>query len=175
MAPSSRPRAFTLIELLIVIAIIGLLSTIAVAAINGARGKSRDTKRVTDLKQIQKALELSYEPGSGYPVVASSITIGTSETDVLCALGTDTGFKADQTGANCDDNKIFMGLVPSNPDPGGAAYTYRSTDGFGALCTDAPCNGYCIEAALEQGVASSALTGGTVTADQTALKNGTCP
>lgn len=175
MAPSSRPRGFTLIELLIVIAIIGLLSTIAVAAINSARAKSRDTKRATDLKQIQKALELSYEPGSGYPAVASPITLGTASTDVLCALGTSTGFVPDQTAGNCDAGRVFMGLVPSNPAPNGADYVYQSMDGAGNVCTFAPCNGYCIEAALEAGVASSGLAAGTVIADQTALKNGTCP
>ena len=53
-----KQRGFTLIELLVVIAIIGLLSTLAVVALNNARMKSRDAKRVSDVKQIQTALEL---------------------------------------------------------------------------------------------------------------------
>ena len=175
MASTSRPRAFTLSELLIVIAIIGLLATIAVAAVSSARAKARDTKRASDLKQIQKALELSYEPGSGYPVVASGIVLGGTTTDVLCSLGSASGFKADQTAGNCDAGKIYMGLVPSNPVPGGANYVYKSTDGAGSVCTIAPCNGYCIQSTLEQGVAASGLSAGTVIADQTAVKNGTCP
>ena len=53
-------KGFTLIELLVVIAIIGLLSTLAVVALGSARLKARDAKRVSDLKQIQTALELYY-------------------------------------------------------------------------------------------------------------------
>ena len=126
---------FTLIELLVVIAIIGLLATVTAVSVNAARAKSRDSKRVSDMKQIQKALELSYEPGSGYPVVSAPVTIGTPSTDVLCAKGASTGFVADTTAANCDAGKVFMGLVPGNAVPGGTAYTYRSTDANGAACT----------------------------------------
>ncbi len=38
---------FTLIEMLVVLAMIGLLATIALVAVNGARMKTRDNKRVT--------------------------------------------------------------------------------------------------------------------------------
>lgn len=168
-------RAFTLIELLIVIAMIGLLSTLTAVAVNGARAKARDNKRASDLKQIQKALELAYEPGSGYPVVASALVIGNSGTDVLCAKGSTVSFKADQSAGNCDAGKVYMGLVPGNPTPHGADYTYKSTDGSGNLCTTGPCNGYCIQSALEEGLSQSGLSAGAVIADQTALKNGTCP
>lgn len=58
---------FTLIELLVVIAIIGLLASVVLVALNGARAKSRDTKRKADLKQIQTALELYYDKYAGYP------------------------------------------------------------------------------------------------------------
>lgn len=60
-------RGFTLIELLVVIAIIGLLSTLAVVSLNSARQKSRDSARVTNVKQMQTALELYYNDNNGYP------------------------------------------------------------------------------------------------------------
>ena len=53
-------KGFTLIELLVVVAIIGLLSTLAVVALSTAREKTRDSKRLSDLKNIQTALELHY-------------------------------------------------------------------------------------------------------------------
>ncbi|MCK4553352.1 prepilin-type N-terminal cleavage/methylation domain-containing protein [Candidatus Parcubacteria bacterium] len=62
-----KKQGFTLIELLVVIAIIGLLSTLAVVALNNARQKSRDAKRVSDIKQIQTALELYFNDASAYP------------------------------------------------------------------------------------------------------------
>lgn len=61
---------FTLIELLVVIAIIGVLSSIVLASLNSARRKSRDARRITDVKQIQLALELYFDsqsPTPGYP------------------------------------------------------------------------------------------------------------
>jgi prepilin-type N-terminal cleavage/methylation domain-containing protein len=168
-------RGFTLIELLIVIAIVGFVATIAMIGVGSARAKSRDNKRATDLKQIQKALELSFEPGSGYPVTASAIAIGGDSTDVLCAKGSAIGFVADQSASNCDAGKVFMGLVPANPAPGGETYTYRSTDGSGNVCTAAPCLGFCIQTSLEIGLAQSGLSAGTVIADQSSIKNGSCP
>ena len=62
-----KKQGFTLIELLVVIAIIGLLSTLAVVALNNARQKSRDAKRVSDIKQIQTALELYFNDANAYP------------------------------------------------------------------------------------------------------------
>ena len=172
--PRAR-SAFTLIELLIVIAIIGLIATIALVGLSGARAKSRDQKRLTDLKQIQKGLELSFEPGAGYPVVPGPIILGAATDDVLCGKGAIAQFAADTSAANCDSGKTFMATVPSNPVPGGANYRYVSTDALGAACTTAPCNGYCVQTMLEGAASSLDLNAGTIIADQTALKNGTCP
>jgi len=51
-------KGFTLIELLVVIAIIGLLSTLAVVQLNSARGKARDARRISDVKQLSTLLEM---------------------------------------------------------------------------------------------------------------------
>lgn len=61
-------RGFTLIELLVVIAIIGILASIVLASLNTARVKSRDARRIADIKQIQLALALYYDShSSSYP------------------------------------------------------------------------------------------------------------
>lgn len=64
-------RGFTLIELLVVIAIIGILSSIVLASLNTARLKSRDARRVADLKQLQLALQLFYDANSSYPTTTT--------------------------------------------------------------------------------------------------------
>lgn len=108
-------QGFTLIELLVVIAIIGLLSTLAVVSLNNARQKSRDARRVSDIKQIQTALELYFNDKNAYPAGAA-IVLGAAAQSKLNTNGfvvaTDAGVP------------VYMGKVPANPAPNGAAYTY---------------------------------------------------
>ncbi|MFA6105294.1 MAG: prepilin-type N-terminal cleavage/methylation domain-containing protein [Patescibacteria group bacterium] len=118
-------RGFTLIELLVVIAIIGLLSTIITVAMGNARLKARDAKRMSDLKQIQTALELYYGDQNAYPV-GNGIILGTAK-----AGGTATGSYAclDHSGFHvvtaCTDP--YLGVVPADPnDSGSLVYTYTA-------------------------------------------------
>jgi prepilin-type N-terminal cleavage/methylation domain-containing protein len=87
-------KAFTLIELLVVIAIIGLLSTLSILALNQARARARDTKRISDVKQIQTALELVYNADGDYP---SSITTGSAISDIA--------------------GNVYLAAVPAPPEP----------------------------------------------------------
>ena len=64
-------RAFTLIELLVVVAIIGILSSVVLASLNSAREKARDSRRLSDVRQIQTALDLYYQDYGRYPPVSS--------------------------------------------------------------------------------------------------------
>ncbi|NCN25789.1 prepilin-type N-terminal cleavage/methylation domain-containing protein, partial [Candidatus Falkowbacteria bacterium] len=66
-ATRDKLQAFTLIELLVVIVIIGVLATLATVAVSSARGRARDAKRVSDLKQISTALEMYYADYFSYP------------------------------------------------------------------------------------------------------------
>jgi len=60
-------KGFTLIELLVVIAIIGLLATIMTVALNSARAKARDAKRIADIEQMRVALENYFADHGEYP------------------------------------------------------------------------------------------------------------
>ena len=62
-------NGFTLIELLVVIAIIALLTGIIVTNLVGSRSKARDAKRVSDIGQIQVALELYFDRCKQYPPI----------------------------------------------------------------------------------------------------------
>lgn len=67
-----KQQGFTLIELLVVIAIIGFLASIVLVAMNNARVRSRDAKRLGDMSQLQKALEFFYNSNRGYPVATGN-------------------------------------------------------------------------------------------------------
>ena len=70
---SNKNRGFTLIELLVVIAIIGILSSVVLASLNSAREKSRDARRIGDIKQLQLALEMYYDSNSAYPSTTAAL------------------------------------------------------------------------------------------------------
>jgi len=65
-----------LIELLIVIGIIGVLAAVVLVSLSGARSSARDTKRVSDIRQIISALQLYYSDNGGYPLPATPTTTG---------------------------------------------------------------------------------------------------
>lgn len=61
-------RGFTLIELLVVIAIIGVLSSVVLASLNSARSRANDAQRMSNLRQVQTALEVyALSNGGQYP------------------------------------------------------------------------------------------------------------
>jgi len=131
-------RGFTLIELLVVIAIIGILSSVVLASLNSARVKGRDARRVSDVKQLQLALELYYDNNQSYPVGSGAAST------TLAAL----------VSAN------FISSIPQDPtNAGNYVYTYASANLDGTACSAATCPSYIVRAAIE---GSSAVPAGDV-------------
>jgi prepilin-type N-terminal cleavage/methylation domain-containing protein len=64
---TANKKGFTLIELLVVISIIGLLASTILASLGGVRAKARDVRRLSDIKQVQLALELYFDSNTEYP------------------------------------------------------------------------------------------------------------
>ncbi len=60
-------RGFTLIEILIVVAIIAILASSVLVGFGPAQKQGRDARRVSDLRQVQNALELYYAKCGYYP------------------------------------------------------------------------------------------------------------
>lgn len=105
----SSQLGFTLVELLIVVAIIGILSTLLTANFIGVRQRGRDAQRKSNLRQIQSALELYRSDQGGYPDATSSpFTCGAQFTSI-------------------DQKSIYMQTVPC--DPAGGSYSYTQPNG----------------------------------------------
>ena len=66
-------KGFTLIEILIVVSIIGVLSSLTLLGLGSFRASGRDVKRVTDLRQITNALELYYAKTGNYPATLENL------------------------------------------------------------------------------------------------------
>jgi len=120
---TTNQKGFTLIELLVVIAIIGLLSSVVLASLNGARKKSRDARRVADLKQLQTAMELFYNDNNRYPIAGTGGSAASITT--LAAAGLSAS---------------YMGAIPDDP-LGGSQHYYWETDSTG--------QNYCMAAKME--------------------------
>lgn len=106
----TRTRGFTLVELLIVIAIIGLLTTVAMASFGIVQRKGRDARRMEDVQAIQQALASFVAANGGvFPISTTPVTI----------TGTDA-FSAMLVTAEA------MSVVPRDPGYPAYMYTYQS-------------------------------------------------
>ncbi len=66
-------KSFTIIELLVVITIIGILSSILVISITEAINSANDAKKEATINQIAKALTLYHVDNNSYPAMSCRI------------------------------------------------------------------------------------------------------
>ena len=64
-------RGFTIVELVVVIAIIGVLSTVAFLGLSGFQASARDQQRMAKATTIAEALEKYYNANGEYPAVTA--------------------------------------------------------------------------------------------------------
>lgn len=78
-------KGFTLIEILIVVAIISILASVVLVGLGPTQRAGRDARRISDLRQIQTALELYFNKCGYYPGIAASPACATAFTPTAAA------------------------------------------------------------------------------------------
>lgn len=108
-------KAFTLIELLIVISIIGTLAALLLPNLNASRERARDTARKNDIKQIQKALELyrQDQTNSSFPTTAVMTTLLSQKGE--CWHAPDPANGGNMVDATCGSLVVYMNSIPVDP------------------------------------------------------------
>ena len=108
-------KGFTLVELLVVMAIIAILATVIIGGFRSSQMRGRDAQRKSDLKQVANALEIfftdygKYPPASGVAIAACSYNPGTGAGSA-CLWGSRTS-----TGTITDGKTTYMRTVPADP------------------------------------------------------------
>ncbi len=131
-------KGFTLIEMLVVIAMIGLLSAVVLVALGPSRNKAKDTRIISDIQQIRSVAETRYNP-----------TTNTYAITAVTACNADSG--------STDINTALKDIDTNN----GSACTINLTansNGYAVSAKTASGNNYCVDSTGK--VASSTAAAG---------------
>lgn len=116
----SRMDVSTYLILVIVVVVTILLSIISTIVLNSARKKARDAKRISDIRQLQIALEMYYNDNNLYPIAKNMEELS----------------KKISKGANI----VYMSNLPTDPvNNDKLFYSYQSDKGVEYEIT------YCLE------------------------------
>jgi type II secretion system protein G len=110
---------FTLLELMVVISIIGILSAIIIANLQGANARGRDAQRQSDLRELQIAIEAYKRVNGQYPAMGCGLNIGNGD-----------GFASESECPEYIEDLApqFIDRLPTDPrrDAGEEGYSYST-------------------------------------------------
>ncbi|MFA4890242.1 MAG: type II secretion system protein [Candidatus Paceibacterota bacterium] len=120
-------RGFTLIELMVSIAIIGILASLMYINITGVKAKNRDAQRLIRVNEIVKALNIYYADAQLFPIYNGNVTGSDSMSLALKTAGS-------------------ISQAPVDPmNSGSYVFSYQSTDGTDFILS------FCLETNTIQG------------------------
>lgn len=162
-------KGFTLIEILIVVAIIALIGTLSAVAVNSARSKQRDATRLANIRQLQTAMEDYYNENNAYPI-GELMPIG--DATVSACLGV-SGFHADCS----TESATLLRFAPTTFEDGLKDIVTCGDPKRNAFCYTQRTEGssYVIHFELENGLPSVGLQKGVNCATPDGMQAGVCP
>lgn len=113
-----QQRGFTLIEILIVVAIIAILSSVVLVGLGPTQQQGRDARRLSDLREVQTGLELYYNRNGYYPAettwsaMATDLTtagIGVSQVPNDPTNGATYWYSGEESDASGNDASYVIG------------------------------------------------------------------
>jgi prepilin-type N-terminal cleavage/methylation domain-containing protein len=143
-----KKNGFTLIELLVVISIIAVILGLTTANFLGARGRARDAKRKSEMKEVKNALRLYYNDFQSYPASGTPfLGCGIDGIQACPNSGTCPEFASWPAGGSCADTNAttYMKRLPRNPEGTAIGFSY-----FAAPTND----DFCLVTTLENGADS---------------------
>ena len=139
-------KGFTLIELMVVVLIVGLLSSLVVVNVNNSRIAARDARRIADLGTISSALAAYYADNHFYPTTANFASairsayianIPTDPINVSPNIYSYTGCNC--VGANCANYLEKSVLENLNHNPVSPSVNFSVYSGENTICTGCTC------------------------------------
>lgn len=132
-------QGFTLIEILIVVAIIAILASVVLIGLGPTQQAGRDARRLSDLREVQNGLELyfnkcGYYPGAAESASCAGVAYGPNNFWGDPTVTPQTGMMGALVGST-----IGVSTVPDDPQSGKTYY-------YGANGTG---SGYVVAAMLE--------------------------
>lgn len=131
-----KSKGFTLIELMVTISIIAVLSAIGLVVYLNVMKQGRDSKRQSDLRSIQSALEQYFSDQFFYP--AGNLPFGSSLTNA-------TG----NPNVPLSTTRTYLNTLPNDSN---STYVYTALNNGSVGCDNTAsnqCNSYCLMAKLE--------------------------
>jgi prepilin-type N-terminal cleavage/methylation domain-containing protein len=123
MNPQKRDDAFTLLEILIVVAIIAILAAIAVVSFQEAQTRARVTRAKADLRSFATALGAYYSDNGKYPYPATLAYKGKEQIRCVYELTTPVAY---MTSVDVEDVwKPDWSNLDDDPDPKKWRFSYQ--------------------------------------------------
>lgn len=134
-----KQQGYTIIEMIIVIAVIGTLAGIVAVSYNGVQLNGRDTERKSDTLSVKSQLEVYFNNNGTYPTSATMTNSDASTiaggSGILKGLGEEALVNPSASGGTTNS---FQAISAGNPPVD--EYWYESYDSDGStVCSATPC------------------------------------